>query len=172
MLGFSTIAIIFLIVGGKRLYPAAGRWAVLVMGIFFMVMARVGNFAGGEQWMALGIGCVALLIGVNLLSPLFAASLANAIGWPIRLIFAGNRQALHRKRGSLAPPHHHHRRRDNDRIGTGYDYRRCFAIVAGHLEKHFERHIESRLVLMHRQLRHRRCRRSEPGFQSRVCLRA
>ena len=86
MLGFSTIAIIFLIVGGKRLYPAAGRWAVLVMGIFFMVMARVGNFAGGEQWMALGVGCVALLIGVNLLSPLFAASLANAIGWPIRLI--------------------------------------------------------------------------------------
>ena len=86
MLCLSVIAIVLLIVGGKRLHPATGRWAVLVMGVFFMVMARVADFAGGEQWMALGIGCVALVIAVNLLSPLFAASLARAIGWPIRLV--------------------------------------------------------------------------------------
>lgn len=86
MLCLSAIAILLLIVGAKRLYPTAGRWAVLVMGVFFMVMARVTDFAGGEQWMALAIGCVALVIAVILLSPLFAASLARAIGWPIRLV--------------------------------------------------------------------------------------
>ena len=86
MLFLSVLAIILLIVGGKRLYPTAGRWAVLVMGVFFMMMARIGDFAGGEQWMALAIGCVALVIAVNLLSPLFTASLARAIGWPIRLV--------------------------------------------------------------------------------------
>lgn len=86
MLCLSAIAILLLIMGGNRLYPTVGRWAVLIMGIFFIVMARVTDFAGGEQWMALGIGCVALVIAVNLLSPLFAASLARAIGWPIRLV--------------------------------------------------------------------------------------
>ena len=86
MLVLSAIAIILLILGGKRLYPTAGHWAVLIMGFFFMVTANVADFDEGEQWMSLGIGCVALIIAVNLLSPLFAANLANAIGWPIRLI--------------------------------------------------------------------------------------
>ena len=86
MLILSAIAITLLILGGKRLYPAAGHWAVLIMGFFFMVTANVADFDEGEQWMSLGIGCVSLIIAVNLLSPLFAANLANAIGWPIRLI--------------------------------------------------------------------------------------
>ena len=86
MLILSAIAMILLIIGGKRLYPTAGHWAVLIMGFFFIVTANVANFDESEQWMSLGIGCVALIIAVNLLSPLFAANLANAIGWPIRLI--------------------------------------------------------------------------------------
>ena len=83
---FAVISTILLIVGGKRIYPTAGRWATLALGVVFMIGARFGDFNTGEQWMALGIGCALIIIGINLLSPVFTPGLTRIIGWPIRLV--------------------------------------------------------------------------------------
>ena len=82
----SFISAILLNTGGKRIYPTAGRWATLGLGIAFMLGARFGDYNTGEQWTALGIGCAFIVIAVNLLSPLFTPALTRTIGWPIRLV--------------------------------------------------------------------------------------
>lgn len=83
---FALISVISFNVGGKRIYPTAGRWATLALGVIFMIGARFGDFNTGEQWMALGVGCALIIIGINLLSPLFTPVLTRIIGWPIRFV--------------------------------------------------------------------------------------
>ena len=80
---WASIAMIFLIVGGKRLHRDAGRWAALALGLAFLMVAIFGGLNTGEQAMALGVGAAALVIGVYLISPLFTPQLSRALGSPL-----------------------------------------------------------------------------------------
>ena len=83
MVFWASIAMIFLIVGGKRLHRDAGRWAALALGLAFLMVAIFGGLNTGEQAMALGVGAAALVIGVYLISPLFTPQLSRALGSPL-----------------------------------------------------------------------------------------
>ena len=83
MVFWASIAMIFLIVGGKRLHRDAGRWAALALGLTFLMVAIFGGLNTGEQAMALGVGAAALVIGVYLISPLFTPQLSRALGSPL-----------------------------------------------------------------------------------------
>ena len=86
MLLWASIATVLLIVGGKRLHPDAGRWAAVALGLAFLLAAMFGNFATGEQAIALGIGAAVLVIGVYLISPLFTPQLSRTLGLPITAV--------------------------------------------------------------------------------------
>lgn len=86
-LAFSAVpATILIAIGGRWLYPTAGRWGVLILGVAYLIAAVVGNFDSGEQAIALGAGALVVVVGVNLISPLFTSALAKGIGWPIRRV--------------------------------------------------------------------------------------
>ena len=83
MLLWASIATVLLIVGSRRLHPDAGRWAAVALGLAFLLAAIFGNFATGEQGIALGVGAAVLVIGVYSISPLFAPQLSRALGSPL-----------------------------------------------------------------------------------------
>ena len=83
MVLWASIAVILLIVGGKRLHRDAGRWAALALGLAFLLVAIFGSLNTGEQAMALGVGAAVLVIGVYLISPIFTPQLSRIIGSPL-----------------------------------------------------------------------------------------
>lgn len=86
MAALALIATICLALGGKRLRQEInlGRWLVLVQGAAFLVASVVAGFSAGEQATALGLGALILIVGANLISPVFVPNLMRGIGIPIR----------------------------------------------------------------------------------------
>ncbi len=86
MAALALIATICLALGGKRLRQEInlGRWLVLVQGAAFLVASVVAGFSAGEQATALGVGALILIIGANLISPVFVPNLMRGIGIPFR----------------------------------------------------------------------------------------
>ena len=82
----SLVGTLLLALGGKRLAQQInlGHWLVLTQGVAFLLAAVVGGFDTGEQATAMGIGALVVIIGVNLISPVFVPQLMRGIGLPIR----------------------------------------------------------------------------------------
>lgn len=80
------VGTVCLALGGKRLKQELnlGRWLVLVQGAAFLVASVVAGFGAGEQATALGLGALILIIGANLISPVFVPNLMRGIGIPFR----------------------------------------------------------------------------------------
>ena len=86
MVLLSLVGTLLLALGGKRLAQKVnlGHWLVLAQGAAFLLAALVGGFDTGEQATAMGIGALVVIIGVNLISPVFVPQLMQGIGLPIR----------------------------------------------------------------------------------------
>ena len=84
---YAVLAALFLAFGGKRLSQKLnlGHWFVFTLGIAFLLASVVANFEAGEQAAALGLGALILIIGINLISPLFVPNLMRGMGTPFRL---------------------------------------------------------------------------------------
>jgi len=87
---FGVLAMICLALGGKRLNQRInlGHWFVLILGVVFLLASVLANFEAGEQATALGLGALILIIGINLISPVFVPNLMRGMGSPFR--FASN----------------------------------------------------------------------------------
>jgi len=86
MILYALIATFCLAIGGKRLNQRLnlGHWFVLAQGAAFLIASVVAGFESGEQAVALGLGALILIIGVNLISPVFVPNLMRGVGTPIR----------------------------------------------------------------------------------------
>ena len=82
----SLLGTLLLALGGKRLAQQInlGHWLVLAQGVAFLLAAVVGGLDTGEQATAMGIGALVVIIGVNLISPMFVPQLMRGIGFPIQ----------------------------------------------------------------------------------------
>lgn len=77
------LAALLLYFGGSRIRFPIGRFAVAALGLISLLLAAFGGFGAAKQGVLLGIGAFLLIIGVSLISPLFASPVARAIGSPL-----------------------------------------------------------------------------------------
>ncbi|WP_419923831.1 ABC transporter permease [Candidatus Poriferisocius sp.] len=75
------IGSVLLYAGGSRVHPLAGRVLVLLLGVALLVVALMVDYSTGDILVLLGTGALFVFVGMNLVSPLFAAPLARGLGW-------------------------------------------------------------------------------------------
>ncbi|MCB0996495.1 MAG: FtsX-like permease family protein [Acidimicrobiales bacterium] len=74
------VSTVLLYLGGARVQALVGRFAVVALGIVLLVVASVADFSTTKLLVALASGALVVFLGVNLISPLFAKPVANALG--------------------------------------------------------------------------------------------
>ncbi len=88
--------------GGGRLHPLAGRAGVLILGVALLVVAILADLSTGSTLALLGMGALSVFLGMNLLSPAFAAPVALFLGnLPARLFGISGR--LSRQNSARSP---------------------------------------------------------------------
>lgn len=87
LVGFSLLAMIALYWGGTRIMKWLGRLAVLGLGILWLILAAIIDLKAGESFALYGVGAIIVFAGVNMVSPLFGAGAARALGAPFQAIY-------------------------------------------------------------------------------------